>query len=96
MSHIDNKQLEHLAELARLKLSVKEEEKFLKDLERILDYFKELQELDTGEVIPISGGADLKNVTREDRIDENTLTDESLLKEFPETEGGYLKVPPVF
>ena len=40
---IGKHELEHLAKLARIELDPKEEEKLLKDLTALLDYFKELQ-----------------------------------------------------
>ncbi len=43
-SPIDKKTLEHLAELARIKLDGRQEEKLLHDLGKILDHFEELKE----------------------------------------------------
>ncbi|MBI4193046.1 MAG: aspartyl/glutamyl-tRNA amidotransferase subunit C, partial [Candidatus Colwellbacteria bacterium] len=60
----------------------------------ILDHIEELNELDTAGVEPMSGGVGTANVLRDDE------TDATLLGKgrgaFPETEGDYLKVPPVF
>ncbi len=94
-SAITKRELEHLAKLARLSLDPKEEEKLLKDLGSILDYFKELQELDTSNVPPMTGGTDLRNVFRDDTERENTNRGAGT-EAFPEKKGGYLKVPPVF
>ena len=94
-SPITKHELEHLATLARIELDPKEEEKLLKDLGAILDYFKELQELDTTNVKPMTGGTDLVNVFRED--DERESTNRGAgVDQFPETKDGYLKIPPVF
>ena len=43
-AQLSKHELEHLAKLARIELDPKEEEKLLKDLGSILDYFKELQD----------------------------------------------------
>jgi aspartyl-tRNA(Asn)/glutamyl-tRNA(Gln) amidotransferase subunit C len=98
-SSINKKELEHLAELSRIKLDPKEEEKLLKDLGAILDYFKELQALDTANVPPMTGGTDLLNSFREDLVEnggrENTNRGAGV-EAFPESKDGYLKVPPVF
>jgi aspartyl-tRNA(Asn)/glutamyl-tRNA(Gln) amidotransferase subunit C len=94
-STITKAELEHLAKLARIELDPKEEEKLLKDLGAILDYFKELQELDTTNVAPMTGGTDLKNVFRGDTEHENTNRGAGTAA-FPETKDGYLKIPPVF
>jgi len=94
-SAITKKELEHLAKLARIELDPKEEEKLLKDLGNILDYFKELQELDTTDVAPMTGGTDLRNAFRED--DERENTDRGAgVEAFPELKDGFLKIPPVF
>lgn len=94
-SPINKKELEHLASLARIELEDKEEDKLLKDLEMILAYFEELRLLDTSIVFPMSGGSDIKNVSREDESRKNTnkgIGTES----FPDEENGYLKIPKVF
>lgn len=94
-SPISKHTLEYLANLARIELDPKEEEKLLKDLEKILDYFKELQALDTSAVEPMTGGTLLRNVFREDAERENTDQGEGK-DAFPESHKGFLKVPPVF
>jgi len=95
MSAIGKRELEHLAKLARIELDPREEEKLLKDLGNILDYMKELQELDTADVPPMAGGTELKNIFRDDAERENTNRGAGV-EAFPEKESGYLKIPPVF
>ena len=96
---IGKKELEHLAQLSRIELDPKEEDKLLADLDAILGYFKELQELDTANVPPMTGGTDLMNVFREDGEKagghENTNRGAGV-DAFPESKDGYNKVPPVF
>lgn len=94
-SSLGKRELEHLAKLARIQLDPKEEEKLLKDLGNILNYFKELQELDTADVPPMTGGTDLRNVFREDGEREQTNRGAGT-EAFPAKKDGYLKVPPVF
>ena len=94
-SSINKEELEHLAKLARLELNPAEEEKLLADLGSILEYFKELQELDTSNVAPMTGGTDLRNVLREDTERENTNRGAGV-EAFPESKDGFLKIPPVF
>ncbi len=92
---LTKKELEHLATLARIDLKAGEEVKLEKDLGNILDYFKELESVDTSSVAPMTGGTDLKNVFREDTA--GTSDDTGKGKEaFPDANGGYLRVPPVF
>ena len=102
-SRIGKHELEHLAKLARIELDPREEEKLIKDLSAILEYFKELQELDTAAVAPMTGGTDLRNVFREDGVrdsEENSGSENTNhgagVEAFPESQNGYLKIPPVF
>lgn len=102
---ITKKDLKHLAELARIDFSAGggsfsggragEEKKLIKDLSNILDYFKELQDLNTDKVEPMTGGTDLRNILREDILEKENETGKGK-EAFPEEEGDYLKVPPVF
>jgi aspartyl/glutamyl-tRNA(Asn/Gln) amidotransferase C subunit len=91
---IDDKTIEHLADLSRIKIDKTDREKLAGDLEGILGYFKALTELNTDNVLPVTGGTDLMNVFKKD--EENN----ELLKKgrdvFPEEEKGLLKVPAVF
>jgi aspartyl-tRNA(Asn)/glutamyl-tRNA(Gln) amidotransferase subunit C len=96
---ISKKELEHLAALSRIELDPAEEEKLLSDLGAILDRFKELQALDTNNVVPMTGGTDLKNVLRPDTIEEGGQENTNRgagVDAFPESKDGYNKVPPVF
>ncbi|MDD5430646.1 MAG: Asp-tRNA(Asn)/Glu-tRNA(Gln) amidotransferase subunit GatC [Candidatus Pacebacteria bacterium] len=95
MSEINKQELEHLAELARLELPEKQEKKFVEDLGKILDHFKELQEINTDNVEPMIGGTELKNVSREDIAGGTDDTGKGA-GDFPDSKDGYLKVPPVF
>ena len=103
-STIGKQELEHLAKLARIQLEPGEEEKLIQDLGNILDHFKELQELDTTNVVAMTGGTDLKNVFREDAGEngeaENptgkTTNQGAGAEAFPEKKDGFLKIPPVF
>jgi aspartyl-tRNA(Asn)/glutamyl-tRNA(Gln) amidotransferase subunit C len=92
---INKRDLEHLAKLARIELDPKEEEKLLADLGKILDHMKELRALETGDVEPMAGGTDLKNIFRDDGERENTNRGAGV-DAFPEKYNGYLRVPPVF
>jgi len=99
MADLNKESLEHLVKLARLELTPEEEHKYFADLGKILDHFKELQELDTKDVQPMTGGTQLKNVFRQDDEragDRKDAIKENIQARFPEQEKGFLKVPPVF
>lgn len=91
---ISKKELENLALLARIELKNEEEEKLLKDLEKILKHFEELKEVDTTGVSPMAGGIFTENVFRED--ERQHLGSKNITDSFPEKKDGFLKIPPVF
>lgn len=96
MANLEKKDLEHLANLARFEVRHDQEVRFLSDLEKILNYFNDLNSVDTSKVSPVFSGGELKNVMREDEAVEEVLDNGLCISEFPEKERGLLKVPPVF
>jgi aspartyl-tRNA(Asn)/glutamyl-tRNA(Gln) amidotransferase subunit C len=94
---INKKTLEYLTELSRIELSKKDEEKLLKDLQKILAYFEELKEVNTENIKPMAGGTIEMNVFREDETSNKRLEiRDELVEQFPKKENGFLKVPAVF
>ena len=98
MAEINKALAEHLAELARLELAPGEAEKFTGELGKILDHVKELQSVDVKNVAPMTGGTMLVNAFRSDEDPQKDMLEVSrrIVAEFPESEGGYNKIPPVF
>ena len=92
---IDKKTLYHLASLARIELDQEKEGKLIHDLEKILDHFEELKKVDTEHVTPMVGDVEPTNSFREDN-DVTRLDNELALRAFPEKDGEFLKIPPVF
>ncbi len=66
------KEVDHLANLARLGLSQKEKEVLRKELASILAYVNKLQEVDTKNIEPTAQITGLVNVMREDEVKEFT------------------------
>lgn len=87
--------IKYFAKLARVKLNPEEEDRFGKNLGEILDHFEQLQEVETSEVQPMTGGTELRNVFREDEPRESRL-DRTGMEQFPEAKDDFLKVPKVF
>ncbi|MBI4971053.1 MAG: Asp-tRNA(Asn)/Glu-tRNA(Gln) amidotransferase subunit GatC [Candidatus Omnitrophica bacterium] len=84
-----------VAQLARIKLKDAEKVKLQKDLNSILDYVAQLNELDTKNVEPTSHVLNLENVYRKDDVKNWPIRDE-VLKYAPLTaDGKYFKVPKV-
>lgn len=89
--------IKKLEQLSKLQLSKEERVARLKDLESILDYAKELEELDTSKVLPTSQVTGLINRVREDDAKKQDLpVGESLLEHSKQdVEMKQLKVPNV-
>lgn len=91
---IDKEQVRKIAHLARLEITPEEEEQFTSQLSSILEYFEQLSELDTTDVPPTTRAIEITNITRPDLMQLNP-TREELLKEAPEQEGDFFKVPQI-
>lgn len=92
---ITKEDLAHLAKLARIELEPSEEDGLVSDLQKILDHFEELGEINTENVSPVSGGTNLENIFRDDIAGENQNTGKGKAA-FPKHKNGFLVVPPVF
>ena len=88
------KDVEHVAKLARLELNDAEKEKFTKQLGDVLKYVEQMNEVDTTNVKPMAHAFDIVNVMREDKVIREIARDE-LLKNAPEEENGFFKVPKI-
>lgn len=90
-------EVERVAELAHLKLTPDETGHMLKDLNAILDYVAELNELDTAGVEPLSHVSELSAVSGEPRADilRPSLERAAVTPEAPDTDGTFFRVPKV-
>jgi len=89
---VDKKLITHVADVARLKLTEEEIDKFLPQLQEILAAFQKIDEIDTSGIEPSFQPVEIKNVTRED-TPSKTLTQEQALKNSTHKEDGYFKGP---
>ena len=85
----------HLAELSNISLSEEQIEPLMKDLDNIVGYISQLDELDTDGVEPTYQCFDMQNVWREDVIEDFEATREDLLELTVESEDNQIKVPKV-
>lgn len=88
------KDVEHVAKLARLELTEEEKEKFTKQLGDVLKYVEQMNEVDTTGVEPMAHAFDVVNVMREDEVVYEQTKDE-LMKNAPEAENGFFRVPKI-
>ncbi|MCL4475269.1 MAG: Asp-tRNA(Asn)/Glu-tRNA(Gln) amidotransferase subunit GatC [Nitrospirae bacterium] len=86
--------VEHIAHLARLRLSEEEKEKFGVQLSSILTYVEKLNELDTSGVEPTSHVLAIGNVMREDALRPSLSTDEAL-RNAPDRADDFYRVPKI-
>jgi len=88
------KDLEYVAKLAKLKLSDQEKRKFQKELDKIIRYIDQLNQVNTEDVSPTSHVIPMENVLREDEV-KASLTQDEALANAPDKKDGYFKVPKV-
>jgi len=88
------KDVEHVAKLARLELTEEEKEKFTRQLGDVLKYVEQMNEVDTTGVVPMAHAFDVVNVMREDEV-VYEQTKEELMKNAPDEENGFFKVPKI-
>lgn len=95
MTSISLGDLSRLADLSGLDFTDQELESLMGDLEKIIGYFNELNELDTTDVEPTYQVADLENIWREDVVEPSAVTRERLLDLAPDQLDSQIKVPKV-
>ncbi len=91
---ISREQVEHIAELAKLELSEAELETYAGQLSAILDYFEQLNPLDTSAIPPTASVLPLHNVLRPDKVAPSLPTEEALANA-PDAADNQFRVPAV-
>lgn len=86
--------VKYIASLAKLKFNDEELENFTHQLNEILTYMDKLNELNTDNVEPLSHPVEIINVFRDDKLKESIPTEEAL-KNSPDYDGKFFKVPKV-
>lgn len=88
-------EVRHVAELARLALTEEETAQYTQQLSDILGYAEILQQVGTSHVPPTPYVLPLKNVMRDDVVQES-LSNAEALANAPESGNGFFKVRAVF
>jgi aspartyl-tRNA(Asn)/glutamyl-tRNA(Gln) amidotransferase subunit C len=88
-----------VAELAHIELTPDESRRLLHDLNEILGYVAQLNELDTADIVPLAQvseleGAPASSVLRDD-VTRPCLDRATVMQEAPETDRAFFKVPRV-
>ena len=91
---IDIKTVERLASLAKLEFSEAEKQEFVGDMNRMLDFVKELEKVDTKGVEPLIYMLEEEATLRKDEVQQN-ITQQQALYNAPESDSDFIKVPKV-
>ena len=91
MPKLSLEEVEHIAQLARLRLSEAEKEMFRDQLSAILEYAEVLNRLDTSGIPPMTSALPLSNVMRVDQV-RPALPPEDALANAPEAEDDQFRV----
>ena len=94
MTKITKKEVEKVAHLARLELNEDEINNHAEQLEKILEYIKQLEKIDTENVPCTTRAIEVTNVFRKDEKKSSDCTEE-LLELGPSKEDQYFKVPKI-
>ncbi|GAB4074468.1 Asp-tRNA(Asn)/Glu-tRNA(Gln) amidotransferase subunit GatC [Barrientosiimonas marina] len=94
MADITKEQIKHIAETAKIAITDEEADRFTDDLSSVIHYADKLQDVDTEGVEPTIFMTDLQNVMRDDEPT-NWTSREDLLKNAPDRQDGYFRVPSI-
>ena len=94
MTKITKEEVKKVAHLARLELSDNEINKHAEQLEKILDYIRQLEKINTDDVPSTTRAIEVVNVFRKDEK-KNFDCNEELLELGPSREDNYFKVPKI-
>ena len=95
MSTISIADVQKLAQLSALTITDDQVQTLTNELNEILGYVEQLNEVDTDGVEPTYQVNGLENVTRPDEIKDMDVSQEDLLKNAPQQQDGSIKVPRV-
>lgn len=87
-------EVEHIAALARLRLTDEEKARYREQLSAVLDYMVRLKRLDTSAIEPTATVLPLRTVLRPD-VSRPSLPPDQLLANAPAAEADMFRVPPV-
>ena len=91
---IDKNTINKIARLSRIKLNDKESEDYIKDLNSILDWVEQLNEVNTENIEPLSNISSSVLPKREDTPKDANSSDE-ILENAPDKLEGFFAVPKV-
>ena len=81
-----------ISNLARLRLPKEDEEKFMKDINGILEWVEQLKEVNVDGIEPLVSVSSRESAIREDKVTEGNIQSELMLNA-PESVQGFYEVP---
>ncbi|HRE40674.1 MAG TPA: Asp-tRNA(Asn)/Glu-tRNA(Gln) amidotransferase subunit GatC [Ignavibacteria bacterium] len=87
-------EVENISKLAKLKFNEEELKKLQTDLNNILEYIDQLNEVNLDDVEPLENINELVNILRKDEVMQ-WLTQKEALQNAPDKTGNYFRVPKV-
>ena len=94
MAGLTRSDVEHVAFLARLRLTADELDRLEGQLNHILDQYAKLAEVDTDAIPPTAQTIELENILREDVV-KPSLPVEAVLANAPARDGDFIVVPAI-
>lgn len=91
---VSDELVDKLASLAKLEFKGERKEAIKNDFQRMLNFVEKLDELDTENVEPLIHMSDSVNEFRDDKVSQ-TISHEEALKNAPQKDSDYFKVPKV-
>ncbi len=95
---INKKTIDYLSELSRIKITEAEKPKLEADLNAILNYVKQLQEVDTSSINLDEELLKIKTIKESGHLNKENLTFENddLIDGFYQRKDKWLEIPPIF
>lgn len=89
---IDIETVRHIARLIRLNISDEEAVLYSQQFSKIIEYFQDLNEIDTRYVDPANEISSIRNIYREDEV-HSSMSREGFLENVPKKDGRFVIVP---
>ncbi len=91
---VDEKLVSHLAHLSRLNVAPEKMDKLVADMQDLVVFVEQLNNLDTTGTAPLMHMGDNFNILRVDEV-AGSISREAALKNAPDSDGAFFKVPKV-
>ncbi len=91
---LDHAMLEHIASLSKLKIYPEQRDEIIASMQKMIDFAQTLDGVELKDVAPTTQIFEARNITRED-VMAHSMPREDLLKNAPDVNGEYIKVPTV-